>query len=152
AQKAFIASRSSSRSIADPGSTSGEHFGRAAGFRNRKPGRDCWVNLRWDAHIGLPLNASSLLYGPGVSTNSQVKVRSSRGSSPRAFSTLATASSANQAVGSRDQSESGKDWAFVMERLERGDSPNVVEASLLERARDRRGGDAARYAAHTVRS
>ena len=148
AQKAFIASRSSSRPIADPGSTSGEHFGRAAGFRNRKPGRDCWVNLKSDAHLGLPFDTSSLVYGPGVSTNAQVKVRSS---SPRAFNASTSARSVNQAVGARDQSESGKDWAFVMERLERGNSPDAVEASLLERSRDRRGDDAARYAAHTVR-
>jgi hypothetical protein len=30
---------------ADAASTSGDHFGRLAGFRNRKPQRDCWVNL-----------------------------------------------------------------------------------------------------------
>ena len=39
--------------LADQGSVSGEHWGRLAGFRNRKPSRDCWVNLL-RASRGLP--------------------------------------------------------------------------------------------------
>jgi len=35
---------------ADAGSVSGEHWGRLPGFRNWKPSRNCWVNLRLLSH------------------------------------------------------------------------------------------------------
>ncbi|MBN8767086.1 MAG: hypothetical protein J0I76_12255 [Thiobacillus sp.] len=39
---------------ADAGSTSGSKMGRLPGFKNRKPGRDCWTNLIADSTATAP--------------------------------------------------------------------------------------------------
>ena len=39
---------------ADRGSTAGDKWGRLPGFRNRKPGRDCWTNLVMDTTMTAP--------------------------------------------------------------------------------------------------
>ena len=43
---------------ADPGSKSGEHFGRAPGFKNHKPGRNKWIVRVIAASAGARLDAS----------------------------------------------------------------------------------------------
>ena len=47
----------------DPGSVAGDKWGRLAGFKNQKPGRDaCWTNLlRSDLAAARPVSASALL-------------------------------------------------------------------------------------------
>jgi len=119
--------------LADPGSVSGDHYGRLAGFRNRKPTRDCWVNLRLATSNGAPLRTASLALPPvhPIST-------------PRGHVEAATA-------GKRSASSaSERDWAQVLCRLERGDDPSIVERDLTSSAAARRGPDAQRYAARTV--
>ena len=46
----------------DPGSIAGDKWGRLAGFKNQKPGRDaCWTNLLRSDLAGRPVSASALL-------------------------------------------------------------------------------------------
>lgn len=49
---------------ADPGSVSGEHFGRAPGYKNRKPGRGGWLVRVLAATSGARLDASPHLMTP----------------------------------------------------------------------------------------
>lgn len=49
---------------ADPGSTAGDKWGRLAGFRNRKPGRDCWTNLVLDTTSTSPRFDPTLFLSP----------------------------------------------------------------------------------------
>jgi hypothetical protein len=112
----------------DPGSVSGEHLGRLAGFKNWKRG-GCWVNVIGSA-LGLGAwHAIDALSTPGP------RARPARRRRER---------------GDADTSPSGRDWAWVCTRLERGASPAAVYALLLNRARPRRGADAERYAHRTV--
>lgn len=51
----------------DPGSASGEHFGRAPGFRNRKPNRgNSWIYIRQMNDAGKVLNPTAYLVAEGV--------------------------------------------------------------------------------------
>lgn len=117
---------------ADPASTSGEHLGRLAGFRNWKR-HGAWVNVlnatsverRWDPSPALHAAATVL---PSVATGD-----------PRPMT----------ATG-RDTSPSGREWAWVCSRLEAGCNPAEVQRQLVELARQRRGRDAERYAAYTL--
>lgn len=118
-----------SRIGADPGSTSGEHLGRLAGFRNWKRGGP-WVNVV-AAHHGRPW---TWIPPTGDST-------AARPTSPP----LSTAASRGE-----DVSASAREWGWVCGRLEAGISSDVVYNELVEAARPRRGMDAARYARHTV--
>jgi hypothetical protein len=113
---------------ADPGSTSGEHLGRMAGFRNWK--RGSWVNVH-AAVLARPAWDPSVAPRPDRS-------RSPAGGGPRSTSTP-------------DTSESGREWGWVCGLLEAGYAPTFVQARLLERARCRRGADAERYTEYTIR-
>jgi hypothetical protein len=113
----------------DPGSVSGEHLGRLAGFKNWKRG-GCWVNVRpaaqgrpWLAVDDLPLTPPPA---------DAVPTRPPGGDAPR------------------DTTPSGRDWAWVCTRLERGLPSDAIYAQLVDRARSRRGADAERYAQHTL--
>lgn len=124
AQK-FLVSRL--RGLADSGSLSGDHWGRLPGMRNRKPGRNCWVNLigqsyrrRW-----LPLFDAGAPHQPrphAPHRNAQSKTDPSR-----------------------------MEWGWVMGALEQHLPPEVVLQRLIERAKPRRGSDSIRYAHVTVR-
>ncbi len=117
------------RTGADPASTSGEHLGRLAGFKNWKRS-GAWVNIVgmswhrfWDPIPALAARCQPILRrGPAAS-------RSCAG---------------------RDTSPSGREWAWVCGLLEIGREPEVVYHRLVARARKRRGPDAERYARHTV--
>ena len=117
------------RTGADPASTSGEHLGRLAGFKNWKRS-GVWVNMvgaswhrSWDPTPALAgRRQPTLRRGPAASR-------------PRA---------------GRDTSPSGRDWAWVCQLLESGHHPEAVYQRLVARARKRRGSDAERYARHTV--
>ena len=105
---------------ADPGSVSGEHLGRLAGFRNWKRG-GCWVNVLTPAVAG-PTSVCE----PGGSGH------------PNALST------------NRDVSPSGQEWGWTCRMLEAGWSPRKVYEALVAKASARRGADAERYARRTV--
>jgi len=111
---------------ADPGSVSGEHLGRLAGFRNWKRA-GCWVNVLaapspWD-----PSTALSQTEPTSHPTRLAI-----HGPVPR------------------DTSPSGREWGWACGMLEAGYDSETVYLQLLEQARDRRGSDAERYARRTI--
>ncbi len=117
------------RTGADAASTSGEHLGRLAGFKNWKRS-GAWVNViaaswhrSWDPTPALAVR--------------------------RGESTLRCGPVARQYAGG-DNSPSGREWGWVCELLEIGRDPETVYQRLVARARKRRGQDAERYARHTV--
>ena len=122
------------RAGADPASTSGEHLGRLAGFKNWKRG-GTWVNVLHASHPGrrwvpradeeMPIPAP---VGPPAPTPAN-----QRPSSPG------------------DTTASGVEWGWVCGMLEAGLPPRTAYYRLIERARRRRGSDAERYAQRTIR-
>lgn len=113
------------RVAADPGSTSGEHLGRLAGFKNWKRA-GCWVNVL-AASDGQPWEPGA--EGATVSPPARFQSRSRSGP---------------------DHSESAREWGWVCGRLEAGCDAETVYSELVQRARPRRGHDAERYARHTI--
>lgn len=115
------------KGLADRGSTSGDHWGRLPGMRNRKPARDCWVNLRGQSH--------RQAWRPQLATQAPHR-RQPTNPHPRA----------------QPQTDPSSDeWGWVMGALENGVSPAVVMQGLLERVKPRRGSDSLRYAQFTVK-
>lgn len=112
---------------ADPGSTSGEHLGRLAGFKNWKRGGP-WVNVLVASHHGRRWDATAV---PTVSAADNSSVTECRRRST-------------------DSSPSGREWGWVCGLLESGCPPERVYLRLLERACLRRGADAPRYARKTL--
>lgn len=112
---------------ADYSSTSGEHFGRLAGFRNHK--RDgTWVNV---------LAASA----QPAWTVCHTAATGTPAARPRDYSER----------NGPDRTPSGRDWAWACAALESGCAPADVVDWLTESARDRRGLRARGYAERTVR-
>ncbi len=116
----------------DPGSVSGEHLGRLAGFKNWTRG-GCWVNVVATTCAGR-LWATTAAGLPDTVT-------------PTAAATSRTAVGNG---GTRDTSPSGHDWGWVCRLLETGHAPHVVYHQLVQHARARRGSDADRYARRTI--
>lgn len=119
---------------ADIGSVSGEHLGRLAGTCNWKRG-GVWVNVvnpdpsprpAWDPAPALPTIAPA---NNRITTHPQDQ----------------------QHHTGIDHSESGKEWGWVCGALEAGLDPEIVYRRLLDRASQRRGPDAERYARYTLR-
>lgn len=137
-QKRLAAGSATDGRLADAGSVSGDHWGRLAGFRNRKPTRDCWVNVRRASRRLSPLPVGPLLDGASAHF------------SPRSGGSVEQGRAASPGRPGRASSESEREWAMVMHRLEHGEPPAAVEAWLVEQARPRRGSDAERYAHATV--
>lgn len=117
------------RAGADRASTSGEHLGRLAGFRNWKRS-GVWVNTAASS-VTRPWDPTPALREPPVATARRRSV-----STPQ--------------HGGTDTSPSGQDWAWTCSRLESGDDPGSIYHRLVARARPRRGSDAERYARSTV--
>jgi hypothetical protein len=111
---------------ADPGSTSGEHLGRLAGFKNFKRG-GVWVNV-------LDASLRSRLWRPLLDSTHASKYRL-----PPRMSSSGT-----------DTSASGREWGWVCGLLESGCDPHDVYLKLVDHARHRRGSDAERYARRTL--
>ena len=105
---------------ADPGSVSGEHLGRLAGFRNWKRG-GCWVNALATG-------------GPG----------------PGSLRKEGILEDTEPSCALRDVSASGQEWGWTCRMLEVGWSPQKVYEALVIKASARRGPDAERYARRTV--
>lgn len=119
-----------SRADADLASTSGEHLGRLAGFKNWKR-NGSWINVvaasrcqrRWAPRAGddVPL--------PGAD---------------------AETATTTKAMFRTDTSPSGVEWGWVCGMLEAGLPPRQAYYRLVERARRRRGSESERYARYTV--
>jgi hypothetical protein len=116
---------------ADPGSVSGEHLGRLAGFRNWKR-EGPWVNVLAATLGGPPL---PVLQIPDPLGHLTVPRRSG---------------SPTQASSGPDTSQSGREWGWVLGLLQEGLEPEAAYRKLLTRARARRGADSERYARRTI--
>ena len=129
---------------ADPGSVSGDHFGRAAGFQNRKVGRNDFVVQVLAATHGKALDPAPHL----------VQVPTTPAPAGRA---------ARAAGGGGEQSESEKEYRYCLARLgwarARGRDPggeipflvgNVADRAV-ERGKRKTRAEALRYAELTVR-
>jgi hypothetical protein len=120
---------------ADPGSTSGEHLGRLAGFRNWKRG-GCWVNVLAAPQVGQEIRRSVGAHPiPAPVPDPQIR--------PGKADAL-------NAGRDRDLSPSGQEWGWVCRMLEGGWDAQKVYEALVEKAAGRRGADAERYALRTV--
>lgn len=113
---------------ADPGSVSGEHFGRLAGCKNWKRG-GTWINVI-EASGGLAWDPTPVI---GARTERSAVVPPS--------------SAPDTAC---DTSASGREWGWVCGQLSSGQDPLDVYVRLLDQAQSRRGADAHRYALRTV--
>lgn len=111
---------------ADPGSISGEHLGRLAGFKNWKRG-GTWVNV-------LAASSRGRYWCPAQHQSATSARRRAR----------------SRTTGS-DSSESGIEWGWVCGLLEAGFDASSVSKRLLERASARRGKDVDRYARRTIK-
>ncbi len=115
------------RGAADPGSISGDHWGRLPGFRNHKPNRGCWVNLHTCTHARPYL--PTLPIGPHPTTMTRSGLH-------------------------REETEpdmSRLEWGWVLGCLQNGLPATWVLENLIKRAQHRRGeADAIRYARYTV--
>ncbi|WP_084684864.1 DNA-primase RepB domain-containing protein [Methylohalobius crimeensis] len=120
--------------VGDPGSVSGEHFGRMPGFKSHK--RRCWVNLISSPNPNLPryqpANTRAGQPTEGKSNPHHLHRRKGRGR------------------GSSIRDESASEWGYVMGQLENGVTPEQVLQNLVEHCRPRRGHDAERYARRTI--
>jgi len=119
------------KGAADPGSTSGDHWGRLPSFRNHKPGRNCWVNLLALTNTPPfqpdPLKSFSTPRGVVVHRKKRTASHQSR----------------------PDQSR--LEWGWVMSCLEKDIPHHWVLDKLVQRATQRRGPkDALRYAQYTL--
>jgi hypothetical protein len=120
---------------ADPGSTSGEHLGRLAGFRNWK--RDgSWVNVLEASHRGRT-------WAPRSVDRHQHRPSGHRSSVPSDHKPSRSEPC--------DTSESGREWGWVCGLIEAGGDAHQIYERLVDRARPRRGKDAERYARRTVK-
>lgn len=129
AQRALIAVHGG-----DPRSVSGEHWCRAVGYRNRKPGRGDFVVKVLHAMIG----------GERLDTDALK-------AAPAAAASAAEFASARPWIpGSAGDDESRREWGWVCGWLESGGSETEALRRLLARCVDRGKPDAERYARHTV--
>ena len=115
------------RTDADRASTSGEHLGRLAGFRNWKRS-GAWVNTVASSAIR-PWDPAPALKEPAAPSRPRTAGPSHRGT---------------------DTNPSGRDSAWKCSLFEAGHDPGSVYHRLVERTRSKRGSDAERYARHTV--
>jgi hypothetical protein len=121
------------RAHADPASTSGDHLGRLAGFKNWKRNGQ-WVNVLSASTNRPPWNPppESMIHDhPSCPPQSTTR-------SPATRSDV-------------DISESGREWGWVCGALAAGIHPDHVFDKLLQRAKPRKGRHAKSYAARTVR-
>lgn len=114
------------RAGADLGSTSGEHLGRLAGFKNWKRG-GVWVNVIAASQRGPRWTPRAGGDQPAVADHEQTTSDHTTDTSP-----------------------SGVEWGWVCGMLEAGLPPRHAYYRLVERARCRRRPDPERYARSTV--
>jgi hypothetical protein len=126
-QKIFV-----QQGIGDPGSVSGDHFGRLPGFRSWK--RSEWVNLKSSPDFSLPLlhpQSGELHSSKSVPSNAKLKLE--RG----------------EAV---DGTASGKEFGWCCGWLRAGLDPEEAIRRLIIRAMERGKNSPEAYARRTVRA
>lgn len=117
----------------DPGSASGEHFGRLPGFRNHKPGRGgFWVSVRSAATDQEPLQVLAPLYQTTTSPPLGGRVHSA----------------SKLDSGSHDPSRS--EFGYCCKALKAGLPLPHVRAAITAHAMSRRGADTGRYVERTL--
>ena len=144
---------------ADPGSKSGDHFGRAPGFKNHKPGRNKWIVQVIAASAGARLDASPYLTTPSPAARPMAGP-----SLPQGGAGAFTGCGASRASESAAAGESEREYRYVLSRFgwalrtgrdPVGEVPYLV-ANLADRAAARgKGGHGTRdrciqYAEMTV--
>jgi hypothetical protein len=158
---------------ADPASTSGEHLGRLAGFKNWKR-HGVWVKIVEPTVANTTATtAAALLCSEEVRSEPERYATASIPSirhheNEMTPSTVATSDKRRCRIEDaceypddragkpprlstpRDTSESAREWGWVCGMLEAGIPPEIVYQRLLDRARRRRGQDAERYTHHTI--
>lgn len=115
------------RAGADLASTSGEHLGRLAGFKNWKRS-GVWVNTIASSKLS-PWDPSPAFHEPSEAARNRTP---------------------GNPIHGVDTSPSGRDWAWVCTQLELGGDPYDICTELAARALTRRGADTKRYARRTV--
>lgn len=97
---------------ADPGSVSGEHFGRAPGYKNRKPGRGGWLVRVLAATSGARLHASPHLMTPTPTARPMAGP-----SLPQGGAGAFMGYGANGAAGSDAAGESEREYRYALARF-----------------------------------
>lgn len=129
----------------DPGSVSGEHFGRFPGYANNKPGRSGFrVAVRHCNAIGQTLDVAPHLAEAHQATETPT-LPPTGGRVPSSPTQGAT------------DNESVREFRFAIARLRAGDKPENIVKRIAEHAlaRGKRGGNAQKceaYASNTVRT
>ena len=132
-QQALIA-----RHGGDPGSVSGEHFGRISGFKNRKPKYNLpWVNLIQFSTDDAPLAMEGFLSTPrgkcALEPPAGVSLLSPAGDAPQARSPSPRSSSSS----SGDSAESHKEFKYAAESLRHNVSRDSIISNISNRALSR---------------
>ncbi len=129
---------------ADPASTAGDKWGRLPGFRNKKPGRDCWTDFINDSTSRARRFDPAHLLAGGVKQHSSPAVGVP--SSPQGGGVVS--------LGCGGGSESEREFAFACHSLRRGEQDESIINKITDRAvaRDKRKtvAEARRYAELTV--
>ena len=127
----------------DEGSTSGEHWGRAPGYANRKLGRNDYVaGLISASGKGKLLDVDSVLdQAQGMLQRSNVNIANTHQSHYKQPTSIRSGASGD---------DSADEFGWTCGAIRSGMSLADVESQLTARARERRGADAPRYAKRTV--
>ncbi|MGE0106624.1 MAG: DNA-primase RepB domain-containing protein [Thiomonas sp.] len=152
-----------SRLGGDPGAANGSQFGRLAGFKQRKAGKEGWTNLLADTtRTRTPWPSAALLALALSGSSPACPTEVPCGAAPPAPLPLSPDRAGHQAPiragqgasTSTSGDESAREFAFACHRLRAGWTPERIEHAIAARAqaRGKRSGDpqALRYARATV--
>lgn len=128
----------------DPGSIAGDKWGRLAGFKNQKPGRDgCWTNLLRHDLTGRPVSAAALLAGCGPApalaplTSALGQGRCAQGQGSPAG--RAAAGGARPEAGPADRAGGSKiDFAWACAQIRAGADPQSIIGAITAAALGRK--------------
>ena len=118
---------------ADPGSKSGEHFGRAPGFKNHKPGRAGWVVRVIAASVGARLDASPYLTPARLTAGPSLPQGGAGGFTGYGVSRASESAAAGESEREYRYCLSRFGWALRTGRDPSGEVPYLV-ANLSDRA------------------
>ncbi len=141
-ERKFIQSTIVRKGWGDPGSVSGDHFGRVPGFRNWKRGGE-WVNL-----IDCPDSFGRLLSSPVGGRVLHPKASETQGPAPAVIAGRERI----PGLGTESKSESEKEFGWVCGWLRRGLNEEEAIRKLTERATGRGKRQPEVYAKRTVES
>lgn len=128
----------------DPGSVSGEHWGRIAGFTNQKRGGNEWVNHHSTVIVNA-LDADQILNDFEHISSIKTVINTAAHCASKL-----NVSNKNSASHECDSSESGKEFGWAYGAIQSGIDPDVIQKKLADRARDRGKIQPENYAMRTV--